>query len=417
MVQVPSACAEGYAKASRLDLEAANNYIRHTTVADARLDPVMEELHSLPPPALRMYIRAGTGQQADVLKSAPQVLRDFFDQVDHDVPSWVGLDSFWPGTRAFFANMGNMLIAYAIGSVVEGFSTLVSRSFFITGRVTGLGTGEERRLRQNNRHMVEVYYPDGLKRGGEGWKISTRIRFVHSRMRRLLAKSDALDHEPWGTPLSASPVGGIALFTFSIRPFEHAMSMGSSISRSNATPSFASGAMPAIFSGYSSPSTSRTSMRREPRWSCRPPRAHTIVRETKEWGREEWMREISPATRRTSAPTLVWRARCRVGGPSMRQSNRVGQALRMAASTARSSKTAIGAAHRRRSQRMVPGRAVKATAQQLVRLICPLLTRGEACVVRDLAAMETERRDRRSKHLQRQARHFHLALVPAEQAA
>ena len=43
--------------------------------------------------------------------------------------------------------------------------------------------------------------------------------------------------------------------------------------------------------------------------------------------------------------------------------------------------------------------------------------RGEEYVERNLAAMETERRDRQIKHLQRQARHFDLALVPAEQAA
>lgn len=231
MVQVPSAYAEGYAKARHLDPEAANNYIRHTAVGDPELDPVMDELSGLPPPALHMYIKAGIEQQADVLRSAPQALRDFFDKVDHDVPSWVDFDSYWPGTQAFFANMGNMLIAYAVGSAVEGFSTLVSKSFSISGRVTGLGAGAERRLRQNNRHMVEVYYPDGLKRGGDGWKISTRIRFIHSQMRRLLGESDAWDHEAWGTPLSASHVGGIALFTFSIRQFEHAISMGSSISQ------------------------------------------------------------------------------------------------------------------------------------------------------------------------------------------
>ena len=107
----------------------------------------------------------------------------------------------------------------------------------------------------------------------------------------------------------------------------------------------------------------------------------------------------------------------RLGGRPMRQTNRVGQALRMAASTARNSKTALGAAHRRRLQRMDPARAFKATAHQLARLVYALLTRGQAYVEQDLAAMETERRDRQIKHLQRQARHFHLALVPAEQAA
>ena len=84
----------------------------------------------------------------------------------------------------------------------------------------------------------------------------------------------------------------------------------------------------------------------------------------------------------------------RLGGPPKRQANRVGQALRMAASTARNSKTAIGAAHRRRLSRMDSAKAVKATAHQLARLIYAMLTRGEEYVERDLAAMETERRDR-----------------------
>ena len=107
----------------------------------------------------------------------------------------------------------------------------------------------------------------------------------------------------------------------------------------------------------------------------------------------------------------------RLGKAPARRVNRLGQALRMAASTARNSKTAIGAAHRRRLARMDSAKAVKATAHQLARLIYAMLTRGEQYVERDLAAMETERRDRQIKHLQRQARRFSLALVPAECAA
>ena len=107
----------------------------------------------------------------------------------------------------------------------------------------------------------------------------------------------------------------------------------------------------------------------------------------------------------------------RLGGPPARRTNRLGQALRMAASTARNNKTAIGAAHRRRLARMDSAKAVKATAHQLARLIHAMLTRGEDYVEPNLEAMETERRDRQIKHLQRQARRFNLALVSAEQAA
>ena len=51
------------------------------------------------------------------------------------------------------------------------------------------------------------------------------------------------------------------------------------------------------------------------------------------------------------------------------------------------------------------------------RLINAMLTRSEDFVEPDLAAMEAERRERKIKHLLRQASHFNLALMPVEQTA
>ncbi len=228
LLEYPTAYAEGYAKARAVDAKSADNYIRHTMIGDPQLDRIFEELADLPPPVLHRFIRAGIERDDDeTLSKAPQVLRDFFE--DFEVPDWVDFDNHRPGQRAFFDNMSNMLIAYAVGSAVEGFSTLVSKSFSITGRVTDLGPGALRRLRQNNRHMVETYYPNGLMRDGDGWKVSMRIRFIHARIRNLLTNSDEWDHSAWGMPLSAAHLGGISLYTFSIRQFEHAISMGSII--------------------------------------------------------------------------------------------------------------------------------------------------------------------------------------------
>ena len=228
MLTCPSAYAEGYEEARRFDSALADSYIRHTTVGDPELDPVMDELASLPPPEMHRFVQAGVEQDdQDVLRRAPQALRDFFDNVQ--VPDWVDFEAFKPGQRAFHANMSNMLIAYAVGSAVEGFGTLVAKSFSITGRVPDLGPGAVRRLRWNNRHMIETYFPGGLLRDGDGWKVSTRIRFIHARIRKLLSESDAWDHEAWGAPLSAAHIGGISLFTFSIRQFEHAVRLGSKI--------------------------------------------------------------------------------------------------------------------------------------------------------------------------------------------
>ena len=68
----------------------------------------------------------------------------------------------------------------------------------------------------------------------------------------------------------------------------------------------------------------------------------------------------------------------RLGGPPARRTNRLGQALCMAASTARNNKTAIGAAHRRRLSRMDSAKAVKATAHQLARRGSPGPVRAHA---------------------------------------
>lgn len=107
----------------------------------------------------------------------------------------------------------------------------------------------------------------------------------------------------------------------------------------------------------------------------------------------------------------------RLKGHTPKQTNRVGQALRQAATTARNNKTAVGVSHRRRLQRMEKAKAIKATAHQLGRTIYAMLTHGEEYVERDLAEMEAVREKRQIANLMRQARRLNLALVPAEHAA
>jgi len=93
----------------------------------------------------------------------------------------------------------------------------------------------------------------------------------------------------------------------------------------------------------------------------------------------------------------------RIGGPPVSRSNRAGQALRMAAANARHSQSFIGAAHRARLQRLDTGRAVKATAHQLARLIYAMLTRGEDYVERGISEFEERRRHKQIRNLKRQA--------------
>ena len=220
MMHSPSAYSEGYAKARRYDQAAADNYIKHTTIGDAVLDPIMEELSSLSPAVLHHFIWAGIEPQNEDLRKAPQVLRDFFESLDKP-PPWLDHDQFRHGVRAFHANVDLMLVAFVTGVLVEGFSTLIAKSFSITGRVSST----KRRLQQNNRHMMDIFFPGGLRRENDGWKLSARIRFVHARIRYLLGKSEDWNHEAWGTPVSAAHLG-FAISVFSQRLLEYSLQVG-----------------------------------------------------------------------------------------------------------------------------------------------------------------------------------------------
>lgn len=218
---VPSAYVAQYASARKRNEAGADNYIRHTTVGDPELDPIVEELTaSIAPEDFHRFVRAGIENEGDNLLKAPQALRDFFGKINIP-PPWLDYDAFHAGVRSFNVNVDLMLAAFVAGVLVEGFATLIAKSFSMTGRVGST----PRRLQQNNRHLMEIFFPHGMQRDNDGWKLSVRIRFVHARIRCLLAHSGQWNHEAWGVPLSAANLG-FAISVFSKRLLDHAVLVG-----------------------------------------------------------------------------------------------------------------------------------------------------------------------------------------------
>lgn len=114
--------------------------------------------------------------------------------------------------------------------------------------------------------------------------------------------------------------------------------------------------------------------------------------------------QLAPDTRISGGKALPGR-----GGP--RRLNHLGQALRVAAATARNSDSYIGARHRSRLVRLDKARAIKATAHQLARLLYAMLTRGEDYVEKGVAHYEEVHRERQLTALHRRARRLGYALV------
>ena len=93
--------------------------------------------------------------------------------------------------------------------------------------------------------------------------------------------------------------------------------------------------------------------------------------------------------------------------------NRTAEALRMAASTLAHSQSYLGARFRSLRGRMGPGKAIKAMAAYLARLIYRMLTHGQAWVDRGVQQYEVKRQARETQSLQRRAAALGFRLVPA----
>ena len=220
-MQPPKIFAPGYERARLLDPALAATYIAHMRVADPLVDPVMRDLQGLGHAECGRLLRAAVEQQDDVLRDAPPSLQRFVHEVS-TVPAWYDRAVAQHGCRVFLHNSDQFLAAFAAGAIVEGFATMISKSFAITGRMIDDGV---RRLKQNLRHLLDIFLPRGVEPSGDGWKLTLRIRIVHARVRALLKESEEWERDNWGLPVSAAHVA-LASAAFSARLIQLAEKLG-----------------------------------------------------------------------------------------------------------------------------------------------------------------------------------------------
>ena len=201
-MRIPILYQPGYKKAHASNPDLADKYIAHTLIGDPAADALVNALATADQEQQSEFIRAGMDQDEEALRSAPQVVREFFDQIGTQ-PDWFDPQSVYPGCRGFHAYSDLFLTAFVTDIIIRGFTTLISQSFFITRRLNDQGV---RRLRQNIRHLLEIMLPGSLERYGHGWKLSVRIRLVHARVRQQLLASEEWDQEAYGMPLSTAHI-------------------------------------------------------------------------------------------------------------------------------------------------------------------------------------------------------------------
>ncbi len=221
-IETPIAYRKTCGPARECDAALTERYLEHTLIGDADADAVVQELTESGAEDVHHVIQAALESQNEsdgkalaLLKQYP-VLEAFRDRLE-EAPEWLDHATFRPGIRLFSRKSRYILAAILSASLVENFSTNISKSFFITGRLRDQGV---RRLKQNIHHIIRIFMPGGLMPGQDGWLLSVRARLVHARVRRLLRSSDEWDADMWGMPLSAAHMG-FALSVFSARLLQH----------------------------------------------------------------------------------------------------------------------------------------------------------------------------------------------------
>ena len=220
-VKIPTDYQKGYEKARALFPDVADKYIGHTLSGDPLGTAVTDDLSKFGPRKSGQLIHAAMEGDEEALRDAPDSLRELFREAE-TLPEWLNYSDLAPAVRMFHRNTQTILGAFVAGVLIEGFTTNIAQSFFITGRVRDQGI---RRLGQNNRHMMEIFLPGGMYRYGDGWKLSVRIRIIHARIRHLLNNSEEWDAGAWGEPISMAHLG-YAISAFSARLLIHMKTLG-----------------------------------------------------------------------------------------------------------------------------------------------------------------------------------------------
>ncbi len=199
---VPTAYRAGYEKARQVDPEMADLYIRHTTLGDEAADAAIAACQEASPQQQREWIKRGIEGGAAAIPDAPAALRDIIADSER-VPEWFDIAKTRPGSHLFHGNSETFLQAFVGAVLIEGFCTLIAKSFAVTGRLVDQGI---RRMKQNNRHVSEIFLPGGLAPFADGWTASVRIRLIHARVRALMKPSEDWDGDAWGLPISSAHI-------------------------------------------------------------------------------------------------------------------------------------------------------------------------------------------------------------------
>lgn len=147
-------------------------------------------------------VPAAARSAAELPPSIPPALARFLAAVE-DTPSWVDLELVERGGRAL-RRMGRTLDDVLLSlSLIGGYRFGGPADLLVaTGGLTG--STAMRRLGETEEWARALVAPGGLRRDGEGWRLTVHVRAMHALLNRRFETNGRWDVGHWGLPVNQS---------------------------------------------------------------------------------------------------------------------------------------------------------------------------------------------------------------------
>lgn len=166
---------------------------------DPLADEAVEDLAALPAAQRDGLLNRFLENGLVGVKEAPESWCRLADQAEY-VPYWVDWKTMNVGSRAFLraGGLGMVCLTCYVTPLFYCLSN-GNKALTFSGNLTRRAA---RRGRETARFVIETCLPNNLRRHGDGFKVTLRVRLMHAQVRRMIALSGRWDYEQHGMPIS-----------------------------------------------------------------------------------------------------------------------------------------------------------------------------------------------------------------------
>lgn len=137
----------------------------------------------------------------DSLENPPAALVEFFRQTDA-VPSWVDWDQLRRGSIAYWRAGQIVVMALAYAAIGAGFRTYGGSRPLVMSRRLIERDQVGRRMVETLRWAASSTAPDGMRRDGDGYRLTMKVRWIHMAVRYFLSRDPNWKWRDWGMVVS-----------------------------------------------------------------------------------------------------------------------------------------------------------------------------------------------------------------------